>query len=256
MIITKQDSHPATSNTKKRTIWIIEDDENLQFVFKEILEFRYHLRFFSKIQEFLDATRKLEAHNKPEMSIVDLRLPDGNFLDYLAEYHSYGVPFMVASSIDDLDILRTCFKEGALDYLTKPFTKNEIIAKVERLLDRLDYEKNKHTGSIAELDPLHLQVSTSKGRTKLTVKEFRIVNCLLKSLGTPVSRQTLLEDIWGSQNVGEKTLDVHILNTRRKLMALELYIHFISNNGFVLSNRRDPKVILSHNILQRPSTPA
>lgn len=106
-----------------KTIWVLEDDPSQKFVFEEILGMRYETKFFDSLQSFSEQMDHL-PETLPNLVLADLRLPDGNFLNYIStNSHEFFLthPLMIVSSMDDLDVLRSCFASGAHDYLTKPF---------------------------------------------------------------------------------------------------------------------------------------
>ena len=102
-------------------VWILDNDQNLQSTYEKILNLRYRTRFFFSLEEFSNAFYK-ESY-KCSFLITELILKDGNFLDFLGNLKAKGllkVPTFIVSSVDDLDVMRFCFKEGVIDYLTKP----------------------------------------------------------------------------------------------------------------------------------------
>ena len=186
---------------KKPIIWILEDDDGAIFVYKESLGFRYELRFFEKIKDLRTA---LDAQkNLPQLMVLDLYLPDGCTLDHITGLKAICPlnlpPFLVVSSLDDLDALRKCFALGALDYLTKPFKKNELITKLERFL-----EHKKQMGP-AEL------------KEKLTKMEYKIFEALWNIRPESITRDKLNKVIWEKTSISSNTLDVHLVNLRKKL---------------------------------------
>jgi len=221
-----------------RLLWILEDDADSRFILEETLGVRYPSRFFSTLLELDTALSAGGA--QPTLLIADLRLPDGIFVDFHARKKQLGVrfpPFVVVSSMDDLDFLRECYRQGALDYLAKPFTKNELIAKIERLMLPMETAAKKSVGAVRGgivLHSLRLRVEDAQGRSQqLTSKEYQILTILHQSPEF-VSREHLQSRIWGDVNVAAKTLDVHIFNLRRKLAALDLRVNYHSDLGFHL----------------------
>src|SRR4051812_29006150 len=100
--------------TEVTTIWILEDDIGAQFVYEETLGIRYQIENFNTV----DALRRrlTESRNRPGLIIADLRLPDQSFLSFLNSKEASllrNSPFLVVSSVDDLDSLRFCFSAGA-----------------------------------------------------------------------------------------------------------------------------------------------
>ncbi len=124
-------------------IWVIEDDHSSQFVYEEILGHEHQLLFFEDLASFCAALDS--GSERPVLILADLRLRDGTFLSFLDQDGSQekvrGIPIFVVSSMDDAEVLRTCFKRGTVDYLTKPFSRAELLVKVEKHL-ALRTEKN------------------------------------------------------------------------------------------------------------------
>lgn len=223
-------------------VWILEDDPGSRFIFEETLGVRYAVRLFGALKD-LDIALD-QSIEMPSLLIADLRLPDGVFLDFCVQKTNEGKqlpPFVVVSSLDDLDLLRECYRRGALDYIAKPFTKNEIIGKVERVLQF--QQVGAQGGAVAQpkstlrFSPLRLMVEDGRRRAvQLTAKEYQLLTILHDSSGF-VSRETFYLQVWGNVNVSTKTLDVHIFNLRRKVEALDLCISYHSNLGFLLETK-------------------
>ena len=199
----------------KKEIWILEDDETCIHLYRQILDLRYKTRYFEKIKQFQQELTNMTPEDAiPSLVIADLLLSDGNFLDFLSEdghHKMIDIPFIVVSSIDDIDALRFCFNEGALDYLTKPFKKNEILVKVENKL-----KGNTGRGIFTHEDVSSLMVDGKKIKN-LTGKEMQLLALFLNSLDRTVQREEILEKAWGGTTVHPKTVDVHLYNLRRKI---------------------------------------
>ena len=156
-----------------KEIWILEDDKGCQFVYEQTLDHRYKTRYFTKIADFQEALSSTE-HN-PALIIADLMLDDGNFMTYLNDSKDNRLvvtPFIIVSSIDDIDALRFCFMEGALDYLTKPFKKNELIVKIENILSGSAKQTNSvQSHKTMNLDGHEIESLTSKQKQLLSLFE-------------------------------------------------------------------------------------
>lgn len=216
-----------SNSTQALCIWILEDDPSCIFVFDEILSPIYKTKKFEKISDLFAALqRPHENGEKPELLIADLTLTDGNFLERLGskEFDEHlTIPFMVVSSSDDLNTLRACFDEGALDYLTKPFKKAELQAKVEHA-----FNKSK------ALKPSNSPLS-GRIRDYLTKKEFDILETFLKHPDYIASRQQLEESLWKGVTVHPKALDVHMYNLRKKLTDLNIKINLLGKGQWQIS---------------------
>lgn len=218
-----------------KNLWILEDDPSARMIYEEMLEMRYHLRFFESLESFRNGLNSVPL---PHLCIADLRLSDGNFLNFLQEQPknlSFRIPFLVVSVLDDLDILRACFKDGALDYLSKPFRKNELIVKIERFMETPSASRKIPTLDLV-LDPESLQVKIGNhDGVQLTAKELQIFSLLSQAAGQPLSRQEVKLKVWGDINVSPKTFDVHLFHLRRKLRNLGIEIKFSPLDGYFLT---------------------
>lgn len=225
----------------KKNIWILEDETSFQFMYKKTLELRYQLTIFSTIQEFQDALRT--KRQRPDLMLADLRLPGASFVDFLDKSElakELVFPFIIVSSVDDLDILRLCFEQGASDYLTKPFNKHELIIKMERAFEGnksgVSEIQKKELDQDFEIDVAGLRFKNSRGKINLTPKELLILSVLKKDKGCPVPREKIVREVWDDVNVGSNTLDVHIFNLRKKTKELGLEIQFREPNSFLLGS--------------------
>lgn len=203
------------ATTEKKKIWILEDEKEINWIYEEVLSPKYQVTFFLTIADFQNA---LASQERPQMIISDLKLPDGNFIDFLKKEYSKieGIPYLVVSAVADIEALHFCLKEGAVDYLTKPFQINELIVKIERFFNT-HIEKN--TEKLKLLNENFIN-------SNLTYKESKILSTLVKSMNCFVPRKEIIENVWSNpDDVHPKTLDVHLYNLRRKLEPLGFQIY-------------------------------
>jgi DNA-binding response OmpR family regulator len=187
---------------RDKIIWILEDEEVCQFVYKQALEHKFSLEFFTSYSELCS---RISGQEVPDLLIIDLLVDDGCFLDHKNQFidaHKFSeVPFLVISSSDDLDIMTYLDNLGAKDYLVKPFNKNQLMLKVAKYI-----YKNE--------DFLSLDINSDD----FTNKERKILSLFQQNgLGNPLSRRILDQKIWPNTSVTAKTLDVHIHNLRKKI---------------------------------------
>lgn len=214
---------------KNTSIWIIEDDPSCRFVYEQSLDIKYQLRFFGTLKQ-LTETNYEDSLSLPNLLLADVRLPDGSFLTFMQSEgfdRFKNVPLMVISSIDDLDALRFCYQQGASDYMTKPFAKNELLIRIERVLE------NFQTESLV-LNPTFLSATRQGKSSRLTSKEFQILSLLKQAPNRKLKREDITRDIWGDMLVGDRTLNVHLANLRRKLEPLAIKIHFCPPDSYIL----------------------
>jgi len=232
-----------TSLLNNKEVWVLEDEEPCRFVYEQTLNHRYKTRYFESLSEFTKALEEATAETLPAMLIADLMLGDGNFLNFLTDTPDSdiaNIPFIIVSGIDDIDALRFCFKEGALDYLTKPFKKNELLVKIENIITGSSKPKTIEPGQKSiRLDGKEVE--------NLTSKQMQLLNLFMGSSDRCISRADILEKVWGKTNVHPKTVDVHLYNLRRKLHA---YGYMIRSDGggkwSLLSDRIDDATATNH----------
>ena len=222
--------------TKSKRIWILEDDKDCQYVYGQILDYRYETRYFEKIEDFVRILKSEEKDNLANLVIADLMLEDGNFINSISDIKNedvFNVPFFVVSSIDDIEALRFCFDEGALDYLTKPFKKNELLVKVENSLS------GRRGRAIVENNQRALILDGVK-IDNLTSKQMQLLSLFLQSSARSVHRKEILREVWGKTTVHPKTVDVHLHNLRKKLHEYGYFIHSEGGGKWsLLTNRLD-----------------
>lgn len=214
-------------NTDKANVWILEDDPECVFIYDELLSPLFSTRTFASFSEFQATfTSSTLKNQSPHLLIIDLNLKDGYFLDKLRDKESDALlktPFIIVSADDTLDTLRTCFAKGALDYLTKPFRKNELLAKVEHALYLASKTQNQKSLPLNQL------------RDGLTKKELYILETFLKSPNCIASRIDLENSLWRGVTVHSKALDVHMYNLRKKLLDLDVKIVFLGKGQWQLT---------------------
>ena len=209
-------------------VLIVEDDENIRQLLKLTLaSFNYELVDFENGKDAYDYLQ----NNKVDLAILDLMLPGMNGYDILKFIRSKAtlkdLPVIILSAKDkELDKIMG-LDLGADDYLTKPFDMDELIARIVSLIRR--YTRfNQTDGMTQQLEFDKRTVTIHEEPVELTFKEFELLKYLAKNEGRAVSREELINQIWGYDFIGEsRTLDVHI-NSLRKKMGNE-YAHWIQS---------------------------
>lgn len=234
----------------EKLIWILEDDAGSQFVYEESLGMRYPLRVLSTLAEFKSAVASVQSGKEraPDLLIADLRLPDASLLDFVNSGEASGLfpfsfPFIVVSSVDDLDALRLCFSRGARDYITKPFGKGEIVVKVERIFSGMSDAKTDEARNFFNVDPISLTIrGAGEQSSSLTSKEFQIVTAMKQAPDHCIAKDDLINQVWGRERASASSLDVHLSNLRKKIAPLGLEIVFTPPGSYTLSQRESKLV--------------
>lgn len=167
------------------------------------------------------ALREIES-SPPDLAILDIALPDGNGLDVLRSVAERRIPvIMLTGRTDEIDRI-VGLELGADDYITKPFSAREVIARVRAVLRRaVPGESGSATPRIRigelEIDPSAHEVRVDGRSVSLTPAEFRILTVLGEHPGQVFTRSQLLDKIDDDGSIYERTLDRHINNLRRKI---------------------------------------
>ncbi len=161
--------------------------------------------------------------NVPDVILLDLMLPDISGLDVLRSVRRQSdVPVVVVSAKSAEADIVSALELGADDYLTKPYSSRELIARIRANTRRLAAtgEKTLVVGKTV-LDPSRYEIRIGETAFSLPRKEFELAQMLMERHGRVVTRETLLERIWGIEWGDSKSLDQHIRRLRRRFEKVE-----------------------------------
>jgi two-component system response regulator RegX3 len=174
-----------------------------------------------------DGERALELFRAepPQMVVLDLMLPKLAGLDVCRAIRAESqVPILILTAKDSEADKVAGLELGADDYVTKPFSMRELVSRVRAHLRRAGMgqsarpREGRLAGGPVELDPASHEVMAHGEQIQLTPKEFELLELLLARKGRLLTRQFLIEEIWGPGYVGDtKTLDVHVKRVRQKV---------------------------------------
>lgn len=200
-------------------ILIVEDDANIRQLLKLTLKsYNYTLIDFGDGKE---AFQYLKDHHI-DLAILDLMLPGMDGLDILKYIRSTKrlakTPVIILSAKDkELDKI-VGLDTGADDYMTKPFSVLELAARIRSLLRRTQKNESIYTVEDLTMDVERRSVQIGDKNIELTYKEFELLKYFIQNSYRAISRDELLNQIWGYDYVGEtRTLDVHVNSLRKKL---------------------------------------
>jgi two-component system KDP operon response regulator KdpE len=184
------------------------------------------------------------AARPPDAAIVDLVLPDGDGVELCAELRSWStMPILVLSALDDEEQKVRALGAGADDYLTKPFSARELIARLEAIFRRVGGRDDEASLLVKGLEIKFAAHSVLRnGReVKLTPTEFKLLSVLARNRGRLMSTRALLAEVWGPAHAGDTALlRTHIANLRHKIEAPDasswLYIKTEAGVGYRFSD--------------------
>jgi DNA-binding response OmpR family regulator len=182
--------------------------------------------------------------NRPDLIVLDLMLPgmDGLVVcqELRGDTQTAAIPIiMLTARGEEADRIRG-LELGADDYVTKPFSPKELVARVAALLRRLERPAN--PSLVLRYGPITMnmerhEVRAASANVQLTAKEFLLLRYLIEHRGRVLSRDLLLTDVWGYQYTGgTRTVDVHVRRLREKLPLLETALVTIKQFGYRLDD--------------------
>lgn len=222
-------------------IAIVDDEEDIN----QLLSMHLTNAGFS-IESFADAESFLSFINShiPSLVILDLMLPDADGLDickYLKK-HEYlsSIPIIILSAkAEEIDKV-IGLELGADDYITKPFSPRELVARVKVILRRQSSEDKSRKmviGDILVIDFEKREVVVIGNKIELTPTEFGILELLSTKKGWVYNREQILDYLWKEhKGVNGRTIDVHIRNLREKLGEASKFIKSVRGIGYKLED--------------------
>jgi two-component system response regulator RegX3 len=213
----------------QQTVFVVEDEES----FVEALQIGLTREGF-RVEIATDGIEAIERFPivKPDIVLLDVMLPRASGIDVCRQIRAQSsVPIiMVTAKASEIDTV-VGLEVGADDYVTKPYRIRELIARIRALLRRSSLDT---TGEVERppavpadselrvgdvtLDPDEHRVTVRGSEIVLPLKEFEVLHLLLANAGRVLTREVLIDRVWGSDYVGDtKTLDVHIKRLRAKV---------------------------------------
>ena len=156
-----------------------------------------------------------------DVAVLDIMLPDGNGFDLFKKIRRYSdLPVIFLTAVDDEDSIVNGLELGADDYITKPFSTRELIARIKRVANK-NSKKNIITVSGVTLDLDKSAVFENGKQLELTALEYKLLSLLMQNAGKVVTRELIFEKIWDVSGnfVNDNTLTVYIKRVRKKLDA-------------------------------------
>jgi DNA-binding response OmpR family regulator len=228
-----------------KTVLVVEDDPDISHLVRLTLE-REHFQVRTTADGA--AGYELATREIPALIILDVMLPTVDGLELCRRFRegarTASVPILILSAKTD-EVDRVLGLElGADDYVTKPFSPRELLARVKALLRRQD--RQAESQEVLRSGPVEIDTAKheviSDGRTvQLSAKEFGLLVHLIKGHGRVFSRDQLLDQVWGYDYVGgTRTVDVHIRHLREKIPEIADRIMTVKSVGYKYTETPEP----------------
>ena len=234
-------STKENTTNEKKLIYVVEDEPDiLELIGLHLAKAGYDVEKFTESAPMMNT---LENGNKlPDLVILDLMLPGMDGLEvckHLKKHDSYAhIPvIMVTAKTEELDVVLG-LELGADDYIPKPFSTRELVARVKAVLRRSSsagdvVSKKIVLGDRISIDPDKFEVLVDSKLVNLTSTEFMILKMMAEKKGWVFSREKILDLLWGDEkDVFDRTVDVHIKNLRDKMGAAGKLIKNVRGVGY------------------------
>ena len=203
-----------------QTILVVDDEHSIV----DVLQYNLEKNGYEVVTAYdgLSAIRLAHRHH-PDLAVLDITMPGMDGLEVCGKLrHDLGTPVILLTARDtEIDKI-VGLELGADDYVTKPFSPRELVARIKAVLRRVKSPTATATGRLhvgpACLDPLTHEAWVDDQLVELTAKEFSLLEYLMRNAGLALSRHAILDHVWGYDFYGDpRTVDVHIRRLREKV---------------------------------------
>ncbi len=198
----------------KPIIYVVEDDEGIQEVYEGAFEDDYAPYIFGNAADFFEAMKA----QKPDLAILDVMLPDMDGYTMLTKIRETDerLPVIIVSAKSDEISFVKGLNKGADDYMAKPFSVLELIARVKSNLRRAKLYVEHANGFV--IDANTYKIFYNGNDLGVTLKEFKLLKLLVSKAGVTITREEIFSEVWGEDFFGEtRTLDMHVASLREKI---------------------------------------
>ncbi len=228
---------------KRYKILAIEDEQTTQTLLLNSLGTKHELTIAGNLQR----SRNILNELKPDLILLDINLPDGNGYDFFkeinAKYSTPKIPVVFLTLESDLKAKVLAFAAGAYDYITKPFSREELIARVDAHCARsseilsAQYVPS-HLGNLIfnqEARLVYKKNSTGQNEIlNLSPTEFKLFEYFVAHMGKTVSREKIAKNVWNKTHFQSRTIDRHVSSLRKKILDTGVLLTTVSHEGYLL----------------------
>jgi len=223
------------------TILVVDDEPDI----REVMRFALENADYRVIEAaHADEARKLLTNESPDLILLDWMLPGRSGLELAKQLKqspkSRAVPIIMVSARGEEEDRIKGLDTGADDYIAKPFSPREMVARVKAVLRRAKTDEPADEIDIGGLriDNISHRVSAEGRPVDIAPTEYRLLHFFMTHVDRAFSRSQLLDQVWGDQvYVEERTVDVHVLRLRKALKDAEALIKTVRSVGYMLSEK-------------------
>jgi two-component system, OmpR family, response regulator RegX3 len=223
----------------RRTVLMVEDESSITEPLTEALE---REGFLTEVARTAEEALAVSQRSLPDLVLLDVMLPDGSGYDVCRSLREHSdVPIIMLTARGEETDRIVGLEVGADDYVVKPFSAREVVARIRAVLRRTAAAPPTPLGEVVELGDVRVDrarrtATLAGGPLELSRKEFDLLQLLVDNAGTVVRRERLIDEVWDTNWFGStKTLDVHVSGLRKKLgddPSTPRYIHTVRGVGF------------------------
>lgn len=218
----------------RNRILVVEDDESISKVIRKNLTAAGYA--VAAYYDGAETAKLLAADTDFDLALLDIMLPGMDGFELMGYMKHYDIPVIYLTAKADLNSKVQGLRDGAEDYIVKPFEVLELLVRIEKVLERTGRMKQVLNAADIEINLLERSVRRNGEEITLKPMEFDLLVMLAKNKNIALSRERLLNGVWGVDFVGEtRTVDVHIGQLRKKL-SLADNIKTISKMGYRLED--------------------
>lgn len=228
---------------KRYKILAIEDELTTQTLLLNSLGTTHELTIAGN----LERSRNILDELKPDLILLDINLPDGNGYDFFNEintkYSTPKIPVVFLTLESDVQAKIQAFAAGAYDYITKPFSREELLARVDAHCARsseilsAQYVPTELGKLIFNQEARSVCKKLPNGQNEnlnLSPTEFKLFEYLVAHFGKTVSREKIAKNVWNKTHFQSRTIDRHISSLRKKILDTGVQLTTVSHEGYLL----------------------
>ncbi len=220
-----------------RKVLLIEDEQEYQLLVNDILRDDFRVIMASSSEEAMI----LAKNERPDVILLDIKMPKGNGVRLCEEIRvceqTQHIPVLMLTAARDIESRVGAFSAGADDFISKPFTSDELLArinsKIRRIEEKLVKPKAMRYGNLS-LDLSTREVVVADQKIILTLLEFNLLKFFLENQDRILSRKEILTGVWQGCVITDRTVDSHIASLRKKLRNFNRTITTVHGSGYIL----------------------